>query len=356
MTFSWETCISPIMQFDPQKNPEMSSQLSVTLSSESQAWKAIFELQNSGDYASALAKLADIAPSNTEVGLYAEVLELNLRVCLHALKGAYPDQTEADTLRSIMQRSLDVGAPGVAIEAALLLFDCFSNYMDEALVRLSDYESHMDNTSRRRWIHRKGLSLVQAGNLQGAADLWAGEIGSRNDLIADQDDSLCALLLDYGRVSSQLGKYSDAVELYNQAVCVSRTPINQGASLIRLSNALERISRPAQADKRRIEYFNLIGKEYPTRCALCSMSFGKEPKFLIPCCKTISHSECLRTIVSEHQEDETDCPFCNTHFYISDIEDPSTVSARKYQRHKKSNNQPETVRDSMELENIQHSE
>lgn len=334
----------------------MSSHLAVKLSTESHIWKTVFELQNSGQYASALAKLKEIAPSSMDVGLYAEVVEMSLRVCIKALNGEYPDERVADQVRSILKRSVGTVVPHVAIEAAFLLFDCFPNHMEEALSSLADCETHMDANSRRRWIHRRGMSLAKSGNLQGAVDLWAGEVESRNDSSLDQDDSLSALLLDYGRVSSQLGKYSDAVELYNQAVCVSRTSTNQAASLVRLSNALERISRPAQADKRRIEYFNLIGKEYPTRCALCSMSFGKEPKFLLPCCKTITHSECLRSIVSEHQEDETDCPFCKTHFFISDIEDPSAVSARKYQRHKKTKDQPEAAEESMELEHTRVSE
>jgi len=345
------------MQLDSRKiKSEMSSHLSAKLSSESVSWKSVFELQNNGEYAASLAKLSEMKHASVEASLFAEVLALNLRMCLVALTGSFPDEDVANDLRDLISRCLVQGCPRVAIEAAFLLFDCFPAYSDEALMKLSDCESHMDQSSRRRWLHRRGLSHVRSGDLQGAIAFWVGLVGSRNDLDTDQDDSLAALLLDYGRVSSQLGKYSDAVELYNQALCLSKTPINQAISLVRLSNALERISRPAQADKRRIEYFNMIGKEYPTRCALCSMSFGKEPKFLLPCCKTITHSECLRIIVSEQQEDETDCPFCSTHFLISDIADPSSVSARKYHRHKKAADEREYGDVSMDVDQMKTSE
>jgi hypothetical protein len=39
--------------------------------------------------------------------------------------------------------------------------------------------------------------------------------------------------------------------------------------------------------------------------------------------------------VSDHHNDETDCPFCHTKFLISDVADPTSISARKYKRQKK---------------------
>lgn len=334
----------------------MSAALSVTLASTSASWRRVFELQNHGDYATALEQLSRISHLSDEQSLLAEVFALKLRICLEALRGVLPDGTMADGLQEIISRAEQANLKDVAIEGNLLLHDCFPGFADQVLSKLAGHEPHMDQSTLRRWLHRKGLSYVRSGNAQLAADLWAGLIDSVGDSEADQDDSLAVLLLDYGRVSSQLGKYADAVELYNQALCVSRTPVNQGASLVRLSNALERISRPAQADKRRIEYFHMIGKDYPTRCALCSMNFGKEPKFLLPCCKTVTHSECLRIVVSDHQEDERDCPFCETHFIISDVADPSSISARKYQRHKRNADDRESTEEKVDLDPSKGSE
>ena len=314
----------------------MASRLSVSLSTSSPEWRSIFELQNMGDFAGALQKLSSIAHVSDESSIFADIVAVNLRICVGTLKGIRPDEPVAFELLKIIEVAERRGFKHLVIEASFLLFDCFPQHGDQALSTLATHELYMDEDVGRRLVRRKGISHVRSGNLQAAADLYAGYCSASGDKDTDQDDSLAALLLDYGRVSSQLGKYSDAVELYNQALCVSKSATNQALSLIRLSNALERISRPAQADKRRIEYFNMIDKEYPTRCALCSASFGKEPKFLLPCCKTVTHSECLRTIVSDHPEDDTTCPFCSTHFIISEIADPTSVSARKYQRHKKS--------------------
>ena len=228
-----------------------------------------------------------------------------------------------------------VGNHQVQIEAWLLMFDAFAIYREEATDMLTQLEAYMDVHTERRWLHRKGHGLIASGHLQEAYELWVPLVVAIPNQQSDCDDSLCALLIDFGRLSTELGKYNDAVDIYNQALSCARTAHNQGLALIRLSNALERMSRPAQADKRRTEYFHLIKKEYPTHCALCSGSFGKEPKFLLPCCKTVVHSECLRQIVSDIQEAETKCPFCATTYLISDVVDPTAVVGRKYKRTKR---------------------
>jgi tetratricopeptide (TPR) repeat protein len=349
-------CDSTISKSGTIKNSEMSAGLSVALASTSPAWRRVFELQNIGDYSHAFEELSRIAHTTDEESLLADICGVKLRICLEAVRGVHPDGDCASELQKVISRAENSNIYPIAIEGNILLHDCFPDLSDQALSALSGYEPYMDQSTRRRWLHRRGISHMRSGNIQEAADLWTGLIDAAGDSETDQDDSLAVLLLDYGRVSSQLGKYADAVELYNQALCVSRTPVNQAASLVRLSNALERISRPAQADKRRIEYFHMIGKDYPTRCALCSMNFGKEPKFLLPCCKTVAHSECLRIIVSDHQEDETDCPFCATHFVISDIADPTSISARKYQRHKRNNDGKEFTEEKLDLDPSKSSE
>jgi len=318
----------------------MASTLAVSLSTNYSEWSEFFKLQNSSRFEEASRYLGIVPRHTQEVAIYAKLLGATLQICNSAATGAFPHDLHGHTVREVINEANSIGSTSVVIEGWFLAFDCFSVYRDESVVSLTALENVMDSNTRRRWIHRKGNHLISTGALNEAFDLWSGQVPSACDTKEDSDESLVSLLIDFGRLASQLGKYADAVEIYNQAVCLSQTVYNQCVSLVRLSNALERISRPAQADKRRVEYFGVIGKEYPTQCALCSGQFGKEPKFLIPCCKTITHSECLRAVVSEHQGDETDCPFCRTKFMISDVADPTAISARKYKRQKKPNETP----------------
>jgi tetratricopeptide (TPR) repeat protein len=313
----------------------MASSLAVSLSNTYIEWSNLFKLQNSCKFNEALHALSSVPKNTLTDTIFSRIIEANLIICIGAIEGSLPTANTGDSIRQMVKEAHDASIDSLAIEGLLLLFDCFPSSRDETIAELSNLEDTMDDNTKRRWIHRKGNYLISSGFSEEAFELWSTHVQSICDQRDDSDDSMVALLVDFGRLASQLGKYSDAVEIYNQAVCLSQTPYNQCVSLIRLANALERISRPAQADKRRVEFFNIIGKEYPTQCSLCSGLFGKEPKFLIPCCKTITHSECLRAVVSEYQGDATDCPFCQTKFLISDVADPTAISARKYKRHKK---------------------
>lgn len=316
----------------------MATSLAATLSVQFPEWNAMFQLQNQSRYSEALAASARLPKPDSLSRLYVELIQIHFQMCINALNGNLPKDEQATNIRRIAQEASTSRA--LQTEAHFLLFDAFAIYRDEAYSRLLELESDMDSLTRRRWYIRKGQNMVSGGQLQDAYDLWSPLVSDIPNTQEDRDDSLCALLVDLGRVCTELGKYSDAVEVYNQAVCSAQSSHNQGLALIRLSNALERMSRPAQADKRRIEYFNLIKREYPTQCALCSGSFGKEPKFLIPCCKTITHSECLRQVVSDCPDAETNCPFCSTRFLISDVADLSAVVGRKYKRTKRAGGAP----------------
>lgn len=313
----------------------MTTALSLQLSTTQPVWGRIFELQSASFFADAMALLPTAPRPDLAIDLFAQVFEANLRFCVNALHGALPTQQEASSLIQLAFAAGTRGFSDVQIEAWLLIFDVLEAHHDEAFGELSKLEVFMDSNTVRRWHVRKARSLSHSGNISEAYELLLSHAPTLPDQDLDNDDSLCALLIEFGRIATELGKYSDAVDIYNQAVNCARSTHNQGLSLIRLSNALERMSRPAQADKRRIEYFNLIRREYPTQCASCSIHFGKEPKFLIPCCKTIVHSECLRQVVSEIEESETSCPFCTTIFRISDVVDPNAVEGRKYKRSKK---------------------
>jgi len=313
----------------------MATSLTLKLSQSEPVWAKVFDLQANAHFSEALDLLQSAPRVDEQADLFCRVFEANLRMCVAALRGNPPCEVDASMIKQIASDSHIRGLVGVEIEAWLLIFDAFDSLREEARGNLSKLESVMDSSSLRRWNIRKARSLSYAGHLTEAYDTLLPYSAFLADEDADNDDSLCALLVELGRIATELGKYSDAVDIYNQAVNCSKSPHNQGLALIRLSNALERMSRPAQADKRRIEYFTLIQRDYPTQCAACSMNFGKEPKFLIPCCKTIVHSECLRQVVSDIDESETSCPFCSTLFRISNVVDPTAVEGRKYKRTKK---------------------
>lgn len=320
----------------------MATRLAITLSEKSPEWDMVFKLQTISDFVAARESLASVHCMEENVRIYSDLVRIQLELCVSVSAGSMPKEEYASQIRAIVAQSVTAGCMDVQIEALLLMFDVFTIYREEAYTGLVSLETSMDSHTLRRWFHRKGLRYMQLGNLQEALDLWLPLVTDRGDTLEDLDDSLSCLLLDFGRVCSHLGKYSEAVDVYNQSLCVCKTSHNQGLSLIRLSNALERIARPAQADKRRIEYFALVQREYPTNCSLCSGSFGKEPKFLIPCCKTIVHSECLRAEVSDLHENETNCPFCKVKFFIGDIVvDPSNISGRKYVKKNRSSNKEE---------------
>ena len=312
----------------------MTTHLAVTLSEKYSEWSTIFKLQSESDFASALACLKNAPIPDSQVGIYMQFVKINLELSISVKSGSMPKEEYASRIRLLVGEAQSLNAFDIQVELFLLMFDVFAIYREEAYTNLCILESSMDEHTLRRWIHRKGMGLVHLGQLFEALDLWQPFVSAKGDSFEDFDDSLAVLLLDFGRVCSLVGKYSDAVEVYNQSLCVSKTVYNQCMSLIRLSNALERMARPAQADKRRIEYFSLIKKEYPTKCSLCSGPFGKEPKFLIPCCKTVVHAECLRSDILTDSASE--CPFCKVSFFMGDVLDPTMVSGRKYKRHKPS--------------------
>ena len=286
-------------------------------------------------YSEALKLIAEAPKKDLVVEMFSQVFEFNLQMCLNALRGVIPAVYQGLELRKIAKLAAENGFSDVQIEAWFLIFDSFDSSHDEVVEELLKLESSMDKNTLRRWCIRKARHLSHTGHISDAYDLLLSHAVVVPENESDNDDSLCALLVEFGRIATELGKYSDAVDIYNQAVNSAKSAHNQGLALIRLSNALERMSRPAQADKRRIEYFTLIKRDYPTQCASCSLHFGKEPKFLIPCCKTIIHSECLRQVVSDIEESEASCPFCSTVFRISDVVDPTSVEGRKYKRSKK---------------------
>ena len=314
----------------------MATSFAVSLSQRDSKWAEMFRLQSSSDFSGSLDALNSLRPTDEKTILYKNLLAIQLDLCLDALNGIEPTEDARLSAQNIARNAASDSLKDIRIDALFLMFDLFPDSRKEVFLELASLEETMGGHTLRRWVHRKGQSFVQLGQLHEAFDLWLPLVTGEPLHPEDEDDSLVVLLVDFGRLCSQLGKYSDAVEVYNQAVCVSKTPYNLGVSLIRLSNALERVARPAQADKRRIEYFALIRRDHPTHCALCSGIFHKEPKFLIPCCKTVVHSECLRQEVSDYPEPENECPFCKVKFLISDVADPTSVTARKYKRHKKS--------------------
>jgi tetratricopeptide (TPR) repeat protein len=313
----------------------MATALAIELSSRYSDWATVFELQNESRYSEALQALSSVSMKASGAGIYSQLLNLHLRMCVDATKRIEPSDHQCTELFRIAEQAGAVGQSSIQVEALFLIFDAFKNSREGASLALGRLENQMDEHTRRRWCHRKGIAFIAEGKLHDAHSLLTKAAIEIPESVEDFDDSLCSLLLDLGRLSTELGKYSDAVDIYGQALACSRSPHNQGLSLIRLSNALERMSRPAQADKRRIEYFHLIKREYPIHCAACSGQFGKEPKFLIPCCKTIVHSECLRQVVSDVEANETECPFCATLFHVSDVVDPSAVEGRKYKKHRR---------------------
>jgi hypothetical protein len=315
----------------------MATSYAIGLAAHHPEWANVFELQRESRYSDALEAINRVPVVSQESTLYSNLIRLNLRMCVDALAGMYPEEKLAEELRGIAEKSASISCSTVQIETLFLLADVYPSSRAQAMATLEQLEPNMDHHTLRRWIHRKGKRLVKAGHIQEAHDLWSKLAIETPASVEDHDDSFCSLLIDFGRISTELGKYSDAVDIYGQALACARSPHNQGLALIRLSNALERLSRPAQADKRRMEYFSLIKREYPTQCAACSVPFGKEPKFLIPCCKTIVHSECLRQEVSDIEPSETDCPFCKTKFFISDVVDPTAVEGRKYKKHRRGN-------------------
>lgn len=311
---------------------EMATKLAADLSRLYPDWANVFSLQNSGKFNDALIAVGKINCQDKASLLFLQLFQAKLKVFIDAVKGIRPSSTFSDNVRSLSESAEADQVFAVRVEALFFLFDTFPELQTEAANTLTPLEPEMDPITLRRWLHRKGNNLIREGRLHEAHELWSPLVSSKPGDLEDFDDSLCSLLIDLGRLSTELGKYSDAVEIYNQALACARSPHNQGLSLIRLSNALERMSRPAQADKRRIEYYNLIKREYPTHCSACSVAFGKEPKFLIPCCKTIVHSECLRQAVSDIEPNETDCMFCHTKCTIADVVDPGAVEGRKYKK------------------------
>lgn len=317
----------------------MATQLALELSRLSTEWEKVFHLQNNSQFKEALAAISNAPVTSVLQGELKQLLTIRLKLCHDMSSGHMPGH---DIIEEIRERSQDAQASAsvaILIESSFLLFDSNPALRDEALQTLEGLQQVMDAHTLRRFLHRKGLSFIATNRMKDAYDLWTPLIKAEPNTPEDHDDSLCTLLLDFGRLCTELGKYSDAVEIYNQALACAKTAYNQALALIRLSNALERMSRPAQADKRRMEYFNLIKREYPTHCASCSVVFGKEPKFLITCCKTIVHSECLRQVVSEIESDETNCPFCSTKFTISDVADPTSVEGRKYKKSRRVGNE-----------------
>lgn len=312
----------------------MATQLAIRLSTQYADWAKFFQLVNHSQFKDALTACRSLPRSDASSDQYAQFSSIFLQLCIDAAGGVEPKAEHAITLQAIIESCHRLSIHAVQIESLFLMFDTFAANRDQALSVLDALQSQMDEHTHRRYLHRKGLALVHSGSLHEAFELWSPLVTSVPS-VEDSDDSMSTLLIDLGRVSTELGKYSDSVDIYNQALACSRSPHNQGLALIRLSNALERLSRPAQADKRRIEYFHLIKREYPTHCASCSAAFGKEPKFLIPCCKTIVHSECLRQVVSESPDAETSCPFCSTKFTIADVVDPTSVEGRKYKKTKR---------------------
>jgi tetratricopeptide (TPR) repeat protein len=308
----------------------MATAFGLSLGSVSQEWAEVYQLQSESRFVEALKRLKSAPRSDPKTKLYSSLLQLNLEMCIAASSGVHPNGADYDALESVYTACRDAGFMDVAIETQLLMFDSFPSHREQILSALVD--SSMDEHTKRRVYHRKGQHLVASGHFYDAQDLWLPLVTASGIDPEDADDSLASLLLDFGRLYSHLGKFNEAVDIYNHCLCVSRSLPNQAVSLIRLSNALERISRPAQADKRRQEYFHMISKPYPTLCAMCSVVLGKEPKFLIPCCKTVVHSECLRAVVSEYAEDENKCPFCETQFIIGEVVDPTAVTGRKYKK------------------------
>jgi tetratricopeptide (TPR) repeat protein len=313
----------------------MATTFAINLSTLYPEWSAVFAYRSESKYEEALVALKRTPITDSASKLYAEVVSTNLRMCVDALKGEVPSEADKSLLVQLAKESATIGIFPVQIEALFLIFDAFPDSKGDVVDSLIQLEERMDAHTMRRWTHRKGIYYISQGKLHEAHDLWSKVVSVIPTGVEEYDDSLCSLLIDLGRLSTELGKYSDAVEIYGQALACARAPHNQAMSLIRLSNALERMSRPAQADKRRMEYFTMIKRDYPTHCSACSVVFGKEPKFLIPCCKTIVHSECLRQAVSDIEPSETECPFCGTKFYISDVVDPNAVEGRKYKKHRR---------------------
>lgn len=313
----------------------MATAYGLSLSNTYKDWHVVYQLQSDSQFVEALSALAKSPKPDTKSQLYAKLVRLNLELFVAATSGIAPSDADFSAIHQIDHSAKSHEFVDIHLEALFLAFDCFPSKRDGILEDLERDEAHMDVHTRRRWLHRKGLRLMTLGNLQEAHDLWAPLVTLNPTLPVEADDSLATLLLDFGRLYSHLGKFSEAVEIYNHCLCASQSLHNQALSLIRLANGMERISRPAQADKRRQEYFHMIQKPYPAQCAMCSGVLSKEPKFLIPCCKTVVHSECLRTAVSDLPEDETSCPFCATMFYISEVADPAAVTGRRYKKTKK---------------------
>ncbi len=324
-----------VMDSDGSKISKMATGFAIKLSTNYQEWNTVFSLQSESKFEEALDAVQRAPLTEPGSKLYAELVKSNLRMCVGALSGVAPTAADESLLMQLAEQSASEGHFPIQIETLFFIFDTFPNARDSVFETLKRLEEKMDEHTIRRWTHRQGIHYISQGRLHEAHELWSRQVAVIPTSVEEYDDSLCSLLIDLGRLSTELGKYSDAVEIYGQALACARSTHNQGMSLIRLSNALERMSRPAQADKRRMEYFNLIKREYPTRCSACSVAFGKEPKFLIPCCKTIVHSECLRQAVSDIEPSETDCPFCGTKFYISDVVDPNAVEGRKYKKHRR---------------------
>ncbi|TEB16918.1 hypothetical protein C9890_0549 [Perkinsus sp. BL_2016] len=313
----------------------MASAFAIKLSTIYPDWANVFTLQSEGKFEEALNRIPHSTQKEPGSNLYGDLLMCNLRMCIDASQGISPTPEAETSLLNVTNLCGSQGHFPLQIEGLFMLFDSFPKSRDEISSQLILLEDRMDAHTLRRWNHRKGTSLISQGKLHEAHELWSYIVAVAPTAVEDYDDSLCSLLIDLGRLSTELGKYSDAVDIYGQALACARSPHNQGLSLIRLSNALERMSRPAQADKRRMEYFALIKRDYPSQCSACSVPFGKEPKFLVPCCKTVVHSECLRQTVSDIEPSETDCPFCGTKFHISDVVDPNAVEGRKYKKHRR---------------------